>query len=103
MSDIEPYAEPTAPTTYPDNGVLQGSLDRELLAAHFQGYELEPLITVTLNTVELVTPPAQVEWSERPIATRSGLIRLSSVGPVELNPVRIEAELTAPTVMMFLA
>jgi hypothetical protein len=59
MSDIDPYADPTASAvSSADNEALQGPLDREILAAHFRGYELEPLITVALNPVELVTPPA---------------------------------------------
>lgn len=44
---------------YPDaSDALQSPLDREMLAAHFQGYELEPLITVALNPVELVNSPS---------------------------------------------
>lgn len=59
MNDIDPYAEPSEPAVYPDDSeALQGPLDREVLASHFQGYELEPLITVALNSVELVTTPA---------------------------------------------
>lgn len=58
MSDSDPYDEPSAPAGYPDDSeAQQGPLDREVLAAHFQGYELEPLITVALNSVELDTPP----------------------------------------------
>lgn len=59
MSDYDPYDEPSAPTVYPDGSeALQAPFDREVLAAHFQGYVLEPLITVALNSVDLVTPPA---------------------------------------------
>lgn len=59
MSGIDPYYDPWAPAASAvDNEALQGPLDQEVLAAHFQGYELEPLITVALKSVELVTVPA---------------------------------------------
>lgn len=62
MSDIDPpYADPSVSGVTPaDYEALQGPLDHEALAAaHFPGYDLEPLITVGLNPVELVTPPVR--------------------------------------------
>ena len=59
MSVIDAYPDPSAPAvSAADNEALPGPLDREVLAAHFQGYELEPLVTVSLKPVELVTLPA---------------------------------------------
>jgi hypothetical protein len=39
-----------------DGGIQPSALDLEGLAAHFEGYELEPLITVSLKPVDLVLP-----------------------------------------------
>ena len=36
---------------------VQGPLDREVLAGHFAGYTLEPLISVALNPVTLTDAP----------------------------------------------
>jgi len=59
MSDTQFRVESDAQAASPTgDAAVQGPLDREALAAHFQGYELERLITVVLRPVELVTPPA---------------------------------------------
>lgn len=59
MSDTELRVEPDAPVASPTGDeAVKGPLDREALAAHFQGYELERLITVALRPVELAGPPA---------------------------------------------
>ena len=38
---------------------VQGPLDREVLASHFDGYDLEALITVALAPVTLADPPPE--------------------------------------------
>lgn len=59
MSEIDTYTDPSVSGVSPaDYEALQSPLDQEALAVHFPGYDLEALITVGLNPVELVTPPA---------------------------------------------
>ena len=57
MSEIDPFSDLLSPSpSIEDGGIQPSALDLEGLAAHFEGYELEPLITVSLKPVDLVLP-----------------------------------------------
>lgn len=57
MSEPDPFSDLPSPSpSIEDGGIQPSALDLEGLAAHFEGYELEPLITVSLKPVDLVLP-----------------------------------------------